>query len=65
MGRVWLAGVEYVPRAAVDTARLEGRVLGVRRMRWAFGITWALLLLVLLFLTTASGAYPAGLCGTG
>lgn len=65
MGRVWLAGAEYVPVSEVGKARQAGRSEGVQRMRWAFGITWALLFVVLLFLVSASGAYPAGLCGTG
>jgi hypothetical protein len=65
VGRVWLMGTVYVPLAEVEQARLEGRRQGAQGMRVAFGVTWLLLFLVLLFLTTASGAYPAGLCGTG
>lgn len=62
---MWLAGVEYAPASEVERARMAGRDEGLQRMRVAFGVTWALLFVVLLFLSTASGAYPAGPCGTG
>lgn len=65
MGRVWLAGEEYVPATEVAKARLAGRDDALRTMGSALAVTWLLLLLILLFVASASGAYAAGPCGTG
>lgn len=65
MGRVWVGAHEYVPVSEVEKARQLGRQEATRHMRVAFGVTWLLLFACLLFLASASGAYPAGLCGTG